>query len=433
MLERWLAGKGFVRRREPLLFDLDGELERSVYLLSNDRWTVLFYSHYEEERRLIRELQPRLAPLFYVWVYDSEAWGFDVFEEEGFGGSWSSDPRVYRSFADEPPGTDRSRLDAAGLGRRLGLADDKIAELRGVEKRGAIFQEDVCRELCRILEVEVAASSYDDLEIGPVDRFSGWRREHWLFSREDEAEARDAAVNLHHHELDPHASAGAGSSRTVNLPPSVIEEMRRMQQRVERIHRLLRPVAWMARGWEGLRRTVSPSSRNDRAAVVSPRPAEPRRVPFRMESAVLVNERHRCRLTLAEGVRPTVASTKPSSVFAFEAGGLTIVCTARRRRALPEVLRKPDRGEILVDEKYTVADLPARRVAFELPPSSYGGAGEPRRLDFFVIQTPTALYIFFCRARRALTPELEAAIRKTVDSFRLLGETDSADDEERRR
>ena len=55
-LVRWLAAKGFEPRDGPVLFDLDGDHERSAFLVSNGRWTVLSYSHYEEERRLIREL-----------------------------------------------------------------------------------------------------------------------------------------------------------------------------------------------------------------------------------------------------------------------------------------------------------------------------------------------------------------------------------------
>ena len=71
-LLRWLSLKGFKLWDGPILFDLDGERERSAYLVSNDSWTIVFYSHYEEESRLIREL--RTAAPAQTAEGDGPAW-----------------------------------------------------------------------------------------------------------------------------------------------------------------------------------------------------------------------------------------------------------------------------------------------------------------------------------------------------------------------
>lgn len=417
ILVRWLLAKGFQLREGPVLFDLDGEHERSVFIVSNDRWTVLFYSHYEEERRLIRELQGNLAPILYLWVYDSEVWGYDLFDDRGFAGSFNSDPRAHQSFAEELLDSPaRPRADAESLGRLLGLPL-AAAELHRVERLKSPFKEEVCRELCRALGVEVAASSYDDLESGALHDLEGWRVEQLLFGRRNLVTG-SSEVDLHVHGLQRlRAEAGYAFSESVSLPPEIVEELRQMRRRVRLTFRLLRPVSWLARTWRRLREAAS--ARGGAASVPAPPQVEPA-APFRVESAVLLNDRHRCRLTLAEGTRPTVVSTKPSAVFAFEIAGVTVTCTARRLSKIDEVLRKPSRSRVLHDHKYLVGGCPARRLVFELPPSFVAGAQHPSYLTVYVIRAERALYVFLYRTPQPLPSAVEQAVRATVDSFRLL-------------
>ena len=51
-------------------------------------------------------------------------------------------------------------------------------ELRRIERLRSPFKEDVCRELCRTLGVETAASSFDDLESGALQQLDGWQYRH---------------------------------------------------------------------------------------------------------------------------------------------------------------------------------------------------------------------------------------------------------------
>lgn len=417
-LERWLSVKGFEPRAGPVLFDLDGDHERSAFLLSSERWTVLFYSHFEEELRLIHELRGELEPLLYVWVYDSDAWGYDLFDADGFAGSYASDPRTHQSFAGQTAaGVRRPKSDADTLCEVLGVSD-RHGEVRRIERLRWPFKEDICRELCRVLGVEVAASSYDDLESGALELGEEWRGEQLLFALRDRRPT-SSVIDLHGSDLKRlQPSLGYAPSETVSLPPEILAEMKRMRRRLRVTHRLLRPVSWLARTW---RRFREATARRTPPAAPVPLPAR-RHDNVRIESAVLLNDRHRCRITLAAGARPTTVSTKPSSVFAFQVGEVTVTCTARRRSKIDEVLRRPNRSRVLKDENYAVGGLPARHVVFELPPSFVAGSQEPIYLAVYVIQTDKALYVFVHRSRKPLPEAVARTLRATVDSFRLLPE-----------
>lgn len=416
-LVRWLAAKGYEPREGPALFDLDGDHERSVFLVANDRWTVLFYSHYEEERRLIHELQGELAPILYVWVYDGDVWGYDLFDERGFAGSFNSDPRAHESFGGEAADArPRPRGAAESLCRLLELPVEP-GELHRIERLRSPFKEEICRELCRVLGVEVAASSYDDLENGAFRTREDWRVEQLLFARRN-LRTGSQEIDLHLHGLQRlRTDAGYAFTETVSLPPEIVEELKQMRRRVRWKFRLLRPVSWLARTWRRLRKSVS--LRGGSGDEPAPRDVAPAST-FRVESAVLLNDRHRCRLTLAEGARPTVVSKKPSAVFAFEIGGVTVTCTARRLSKIDEVLRKPSRAKVLHDENYRVGGCPARHLVFELPPSFVAGAQQPSYLALYVVRTLKALYVFLYRSPRPLAEPVQHAVRATVDSFRLL-------------
>ena len=139
-LERWLLGRGFRRSQEEVLFDLDGESERSAFLVWNSRWTILYFSHWNEERRLIRELQLKQSPLLYLWVYDGDVWGFDVFDQDGFAGTFSSDPRDHQSFDGEVlPLEPRPAAEPAQVCELLGLDGAKTAEMGKILKKVSPF------------------------------------------------------------------------------------------------------------------------------------------------------------------------------------------------------------------------------------------------------------------------------------------------------
>jgi hypothetical protein len=408
-LARWLSGRGFQPTDEPILFDLDAESERSAFLVWNERWTLIFFSHWEEERRLIRELQNGLAPLLYLWVYDSDEWGWDLFDSFGFAGSFSSDAKAHRSFAEQ---TDEPRVpgDPAKLCERLGLDPALAAEIRKLEKRQVSFKEDLAREMCGLIGAPPALSSYDELESGMADQHEGWCNEQVLYFHYPAAKA---AIDV---DLDLHAYEPGSGLYPLRRPPEMSAEMRREMEAMRRRARFtmfwLKPLTALAGWWEKLRLA-------GRRAEEAPPPSDAAISVVRTETATrhwVSNHRHGVRMLLPMGADPLPVSGKPAMVFAFQAGELSVTCNARRRRALREVLRKPSRARILRDEKYSIGPLPARHLLFEQDGRQ---PGEQSWLALHVVQTGWALYVFIYRMSGRIDAEAEAVVRATLKSFEV--------------
>ncbi|MEM1205329.1 MAG: hypothetical protein AAGN66_19020 [Acidobacteriota bacterium] len=426
-LDRWLAGRGFRASEEPVLFDLDADSERSAFLVRNDSWVVLFFSQWDEERRLIRELQSSFPALLYLWVFDSDAWGWDLFDSDGFVGSFSSSPGTYQSFGDDTVSSaGRPGADADELCRRLGV-DPSLAEpIRALQRRPAAFKEDLCRELCQLLGLEAALSSYDDLETGSAQGQHGqWNRVQRVYFHYDAATSGpDDPLELHRVRLhaSPDDPLSALRSQPIEISPELLREMERMRRRARVTLLLLRPLSWLARGWRSLyeasfRLRGDRRSETEDAVPESPLTVQPTDTATRHE---VWNSRHGVRVLLPQGIEPLSVSGKPSAVLAFRYGATTVTCTARRRRHVREVLRPPSRSKVLEDDRYRVGPLAARRVVYELPPRP--GGGEVSHLTLNVVETFRALYVFLYRYSGAADPELDAGVRAVVGSFRLTEE-----------
>lgn len=412
-LDRWLTVRGYQESKEPVLFDLDSVSERSAFLVSNERWTLVFYSHFEEERRLIHELRDQ-TPLVYVWVWDSDVWGWDLFEGSGFAGSFSSDAASHMSFDEVTE--ERPEADLERLCRALGLGDVDAQALNGLDVHRSAFAEDACHELCRLLDAEPAASSYDELETGrAAETLEGWEKDQVVYFNYQAATATAGEMDLHKLSVDP----ALRPSRIVELPPELAAEMERIRKSARRTLLWMRPLGTMAGMWrKGKEMVMGPGDR--------PEPGEPEsRISVALTATQtrhqMINERHGVMVILPQGIDALQTSGKPSAVFAFRCGSLTVRCTARRLRHLEEAIRPPGRAELLHDEAYEIRDLPARHMRYRLQSRSGRERGE--HLDLMVVKSYRALYVFHYRFGHDLEPETEAAIRATVQSFRVLDES----------
>ncbi len=419
-LERWLGARGFEPSERPDLFDLDGDHERSAFLVSSERWVLVFFSHYDEEWRLIHELGDLGVPLVYVWVYDSEVWGYDLFVDREFAGSFNSDPRVHTTFPDQTLAAERRPLARAEqVAQTLGRPQ-LAAELRRLEGRRRTYPDDVCREFCRVIEAEPAAASFDALECGVADLLEGWQTRRLLFVRRDFATTVE--VDLHQHPLtrwQPPARQRQQASSELEIPPELLRELRRAHRRRRLVMMALRPVSWLATTWRVLRRALSGWIERWRSFGGSEEFSELiLGSSFHRHGEFLVNPRHHCRVRLPEGAEPLTSSSKPSAVFAFQLAETHVTCSARRLHTIAEVLREPARSELLLDQCYRVADQPARQLLFELP-SRQGGAGQRHFLGIHILQTAVAFYVFLYRRSGAADGEVDQQVRSVVESFAL--------------
>ncbi len=440
-LRRWLGGRGFEISDQPVLFDLDGETERRAFVVWSSDWTLLFFSRYEEERRLIRELQTWSRSVLYIWVHDSDVWGYDVFDRDSFISSFNSDPNTFRSFADNADADSRPAADARILSRRLGV-DLGSRELQAILRRRAIFKEDVCHDFCRLIGAEPALTSYDDLERGTFEADEDWRVQSMLFVHRDAVVDNRRLVDLHSVPLGGRGEHGRSAeiSPQIEIPHEVLAELERRRKRTWLMLFLLRPLSWLARTWRAIysalgrqrhragHDTAGYQAAGHQAAghqAAGRHTAGHQAGPRRHDSSAiievrhLINERHRCRIRLPVGGKARPGSLKPASVFAFQIGPTSVTCTARRRSLIEEALQRPSRSKVLRDEKYLVGDLRARHIVFQLPPYYLAGASGPSFLGLHVVQTDWALYIFLYRFPKEILKEVELAIRATVESFRL--------------
>lgn len=411
-LDRWLGGRGFVRIDRPPLFDLDAASERSAFILSLERWTVVLFSDYDEERRLIRELESVPTPLLYLWVYDSAVWGYDLFDADGYAGSFSSDPDEHISFSSEEAGTAmRPWANPAVVMRMFGERVDPAALLDSLKRR-ASFKEDVARAFCAAIGAPGALASYDELEAGTYDASAGAAVEQLLYERRDRARG-PRIVELHAQRVTQrHPTAGGLETGTIEIPVALVRELERSRRRMRRRLAILRPVSVAARAWRGL---LERWRRSDRTRPLSGSAA------YRTDQQDLLNSRHGCRITLPDGVEPASTARKPSAVFGFTAARVTVAVNARRLDTLREVLRRPDRAEVVLDERYFVGPHQARWLRFRLPPGFQAGTQAASILALHVVATEQALYVFLYRVPDPGLPDAESKIRRTVESFRLHG------------
>jgi len=423
-LERWLRVRGYEPRESTVLFDLE-DSERSAYLLGDASWTILFYSHWDEDRRLIHELQGIGVPVVYLWVHDSDVWGWDLFDTEGFAGSWSSNPRVHHSFPETPVGSvERPAMAIENLCQHLGLDTEASAALARLQGHQGAFQDEICAEFAHLLGISPAATSYDDLERGVSTHFEGWSSEHLFFTRPDD-ELDTESVDLHQHKVTrwipgPHTRP---DTTQLEIAPELLREMARMRRRQRLAMVWIKPMAWLSRlwhrsaeAWTRLRWSLRTRLR------AMERPASwLAETSYRCEGQRLINDRHGCLVDLPEDAAPAPAPSRPPLVFAFRTRRVNVTCTARRLQHLDEVLRRPSRSRVLRDEKYRVAALAARHVLFELPPQFIAGGKDTSTLGLHVVQTPIALYVFLYRHPGPPRPALEKTIHQVVESFRLLG------------
>ena len=399
-----------------MLFDLDGEVERSAFLIWNDRWTILVFSKYEEEARLLRELQTWSPVTLYLWVQDSDVWGYDMLDEQGFVASHNSDPRTYRSFADEE--VPRPKADPGDVARRL-QRPELEKELRDVHRKRAIFAEDVCAELCRVLGAEGAAVSYDDLECGHADNLDGWNVEQLLFFHRDSMAPPACGTDLHGVDLGA-IGVPAGTTTQTQITPDMRAEVEQMRRRAHLRVLLLRPVSWIARGWRRGLEQLAPKRPGNLPAGAQPGATRQARGSA-SASSELFNARHDTYISPSPGMLPQPVSGRPALVYAFRAGSTPVTCTARRIWKIADILRPPRSSEVLRDEKYhTRSGLKARHLLFKLPPRYMAGGVDPSFLGLHVIETRQALYVFLYRFSAQIEPEIEDEIRLTVMSFRWI-------------
>jgi hypothetical protein len=422
-LVRWLSLKGFDPTTSPALFRRDHEHddERGLCLFSNGSWVVVLYSHmFQEVDRVRFELTRPDWPLLFIWTYDSDIWGYELFDDDRPIAAFNSQPHYfgYNAEAETPPGV---RGDPELLCRMLQLGP--VEELIGrLQRKGTTFRfsEFVCEEFCRAIGAEPAAHDYHDLEGLPplATTAAGWQIDHIRFL-ERGASASEAALPLHVMVRKPFVRDETDSELAAELDARLWP----LRTLIHAIMLLLKPLALALGIWFRLAMLIQrlpfvrrryERARNEQENSAFELLLAQIRPPIRREGATLINDNHGCQITLPAGVEADDGPWFWPSVFQIKVDGLSASCHAIRPRTLREHLRESPHIQIRDEECFFAGTLQARAWT-----NVFTGGRVVIEQYALIVQTPRAFYGFNLRGNRTLSADAKRTMRSIGESFRL--------------
>jgi hypothetical protein len=422
-LVRWLAAKGFDPTTSPALFRHDHEHddERGLCLFSNGSWVVVLYSHmFHEVDRVRFELTRPDWPLLCIWTYDSDIWGYELFDDDRPIAAFNSNPHYfgYDAEAETPPGVEG---DPELLCRvlQLGPVEEVIARL---QRKGTTFRfsEHVCHEFCQAIGVEPAAHDYHDLEgLPPLSATAaGWQIDHIRFV-ERGASASEAARPLHAMVRRPLIRDEAA----IELAAELNARLWPLRAFLHAIMLLVKPLVLALRIWFRLAMLIQrlpfvgrryEQSRNEWENSAFATLLAQIRPPIRREGATLINDNHRCQITLPAGVEVDDGPWFWPSVFQIKVAGSGASCYAIRPGSMHQRLREMPDTQITDEECFFAGTLQARAWTHV-----YTGGRAVMEQYSLIVQTPRAFYEFTLRGDGTPFADAKRIIRSIGESFRL--------------
>jgi hypothetical protein len=297
-----------------------------------------------------------------------------------------------------------------------------IQKLQGKRR---VFRDEVCRDFAALLGASPAASCYryDQEEPGEAET-TGFNVLHLRFR----SEGWDPMAHFNLHEITASPRTLQPATRTgegwENLKETLDEEQAmRLQKQFQRARAvsgcmmiLLKPLSLIFQGLfrltmrhSGVYRTIT-GSRQDSLTTETFQ-------PFRIEGDYLINDRHQCRIKLAEGAvaeKHLPMVSRFSSVFAFGIRDVRVTCSAMRPKQVERMLTSWPADSELVEENRTINNLPAKSLGV-----SYQTNRESFYQELHFLQAPRVIYVFSASSKEKPADEICSAIRATVDSFEI--------------
>ncbi len=233
---RWMRAKGFVLQEGEPLVPLHPEHERGLLLKVSGDTTIVMYSAFMEQERLLYELKRLGGAVLDAWMHDSDVWGYRLFEGLSCTSFWSSNPGYFGVGAMQQEGPDDLAALAAVSGREL-------PELRKARKTRALFAEGLNERFLAALGVRGAASQYGYLvEERMRPAFDeGFTVRHLWFRKQ----GRSGLAKLDLAELDfTPTEAGPAVDPLAELSPEEREAVEAAQARAQRQAKIMGWVFW---------------------------------------------------------------------------------------------------------------------------------------------------------------------------------------------
>jgi hypothetical protein len=416
LLTAWLNAKGFEEVDESQIMELDDTQERGVFLYWNDHWTIVLYCNFAEEQRLHFELKNLEKPLLHLWLHDSSLWGYELTHEEKVVSAFISNARYFGANQEVEGPND---IEAVC---RLCRAPGQELSIQKVQGKRRVFQDEVCRDFASLLGASPAASGYSyDREEPGVAETIGFNVQHLRFRSEGWNPM--AGFNLHEitaspltfrHETQP---GDAWENLRKNLGEEEAMRLQKKFQLARAVMVLLYPLALIFKGIFRLILWLSGMYRPTTGSLQDTIITDTFQ-PFRIDGDYLINDRHQCRIKLAEGAvaeKCSPINSRFSTVFNFGIEGVKVTCSSMRPKQVEQMLTNWPANSELVEENRTINNLPAKSLSV-----SYQSNRQSSFQELHFLQAPRIVYVFSTRSDKKLTDEICRTIRATIDSFEIM-------------
>jgi hypothetical protein len=390
-IKKWLSRKGFEETDKPGVFDRCGEGERAYFLCWNEHWTIVLYSHFEEDERLLFELNNNKDPILHLWVHDSDLWGYELHLNHRPLTAFNSNPEYFGS-QDQPEAPN----DIGLLIEKCSIQGVGVSEIKNLQKKRGVFKERICEEFAMAIGAGPAASQYD---YASEERLSSsdFSVVHRHFRKRGFDPVGDFSLHATHAKTPPTEGPSTSLMPTLPVGYKILIEVMKV---------VAIPLGWLARMVIAIRMKMKPGGF---PGIVDATSNIKREHAF--EEGWLVNQRRRCRLQLLEGTVPC----EGPGILPFSIGGNEVFSTVIPAKSALELLAGAFQ-QIEEDSDFWVGSLPAKFVCTEL-------ATQPERfLYMFYIQAPFAVYFFRLSAEAALSSTDLDTYRRTIESFEILSE-----------
>jgi hypothetical protein len=420
----WIEGKGFELRGEIPQWRCDDIYERSLFIFSKGKWSVVLYSgmddNLDEDNRFIIELARFDQPILYLWSLRlGGQWGYRIHEGRDVLDAYNSNPRDYDpEWLTEHPGYGDTKylIDTMEL-------DARPRTLEMVKRSLVLRRADRFPRFCDALGLAPASLGYALAECRFVDQpvegtFDGWSVQRLYFVKRGYAPST-RKLQLRELGVRPAARSGLGWSMIADEAAAQFAHMRNLFIAIGMLTWVLGLIfnaivrAAMATHWLyekfGLAR---PAAHRDAfiTALEARAPEE-----WKVKDNVVTSEIHDCRVNLPP--QCAVVQQSGALVIAHKRKSF-LVCDVVRPDAQTHILRAfrpPQSVEITHDENFCAGGFDARQITWKLEMQPHD-----QFITYWLIQTPRAFFEFtlmMCDAKRAeaVTP----LGRQIVESFRL--------------
>lgn len=388
-IREWLSRKGFQEPPDPVL-DHCKEGERAYFLFWNDRWTIVLFSHFEEEERLLFELRNDGRPVLHLWLHDSDLWGYELFLKNRPLAAFNSNPKYFGAY-EEPVAPN----DIPLLMEQCSIRGLTVSEMEGLQKRKGIFKENACEAFAQAIGIGPASSQYGyHSEAEPAA--PGFSVAHRRYRKRGFDPMRN--FNLHAEPAKPPQEAMPIPSEMPALPLGF-----RVFMEIMKVAAI--PAGWLFRIILAIKLKTGGIPGLTDAAGASQVPKE-----YALEGEWLVNPKRRCRIKLSEGAAPSDAA----AMLPFKIQGREVFSRTMSAEEARHILTSLHSRPIEEEEDYWIESLPAKRIRIK-------ASQKPERFRYmYFIQAPAAVYFFSLDSDGVLGPADLEALGKTIESFQVI-------------